>query len=76
MAKTTLSERQQQVVALVAQGLKNSDVAQAIGITERVADDQKRARITELRRDISDTRASRVGKMRKQAQAQLASASL
>jgi hypothetical protein len=41
-----------------------------------ITDDQKRARIAELRRDISDTRASRVAKMRKQAQAQLASASL
>ena len=30
------SPRQQQVIALVAQGLKNSEVAEAIGITEYV----------------------------------------
>ncbi|HLW87252.1 MAG TPA: LuxR C-terminal-related transcriptional regulator [Terriglobales bacterium] len=30
------NEREQQVIALVAQGLKNSEVAEAIGTTEHV----------------------------------------
>lgn len=32
----TPSEREQRVIALVAQGLKNSEVAEAIGTTEHV----------------------------------------
>ena len=34
--KTVPNEREQRVIALVAQGLKNSEVAQAIGTTEHV----------------------------------------
>jgi DNA-binding NarL/FixJ family response regulator len=34
--RITPSEREQQVIELVAQGLKNSEVAEAIGTTEHV----------------------------------------
>ena len=39
----TPSEREQQVIALVAQGLKNSEVAEAIGTTEHVVKNYLRA---------------------------------
>jgi len=34
--KRVPSEREQRIIALVAQGLKNSEVAQAVGTTEHV----------------------------------------
>jgi DNA-binding CsgD family transcriptional regulator len=34
--KRTLNARERQVIALVAQGLKNSEVAQIVGTTEHV----------------------------------------
>jgi len=37
------SEREQRVIELVAQGLKNSEVAQAIGTTEHVVKNYLRA---------------------------------
>jgi DNA-binding NarL/FixJ family response regulator len=39
----TPNEREQRVIALVAQGLKNSEVAEAIGTTERVVKNYLRA---------------------------------
>lgn len=41
--KSVPNEREQRVIALVAQGLKNSEVAEAIGTTEHVVKNYLRA---------------------------------
>jgi DNA-binding NarL/FixJ family response regulator len=48
------SEREQRVIALVAEGLKNSEVAQAIGTTEHVVKNYLRVIYDEIRAICSE----------------------